>query len=75
MNAQLVMLYGKRDGRSERKKRVDGQVITSSLTLCRDYWTRTSDLAPPRRVRYQLRQIPIAYALLNIFGCKGMILF
>jgi len=21
----------------------------------RDYWTRTSDLAPPRRVRYQLR--------------------
>ena len=26
--------------------------------LSRDYWTRTSDLAPPRRVRYQLRQIP-----------------
>ena len=24
-------------------------------SLCRDYWTRTSDLAPPRRVRYQLR--------------------
>jgi len=23
--------------------------------LSRDYWTRTSDLAPPRRVRYQLR--------------------
>ena len=21
----------------------------------RDYWTRTSDLAPPRHVRYQLR--------------------
>ena len=21
----------------------------------RDYWTRTSDLAPPRRARYQLR--------------------
>ena len=48
--------------------------MTSRL-LCRDYWTRTSDLAPPRRVRYQLRQIPIAYALLNICGCKGMILF
>ena len=28
------------------------------LKICRDYWTRTSDLAPPRRVRYQLRQIP-----------------
>ena len=27
-------------------------------TKSRDYWTRTSDLAPPRRVRYQLRQIP-----------------
>ena len=25
------------------------------LCICRDYWTRTSDLAPPRRVRYQLR--------------------
>lgn len=48
--------------------------MTSRL-LCRDYWTRTSDLAPPRRVRYQLRQIPIAYALLNICGCKDMILF
>ena len=48
--------------------------MTSRL-LCRDYWTRTSDLAPPRRVRYQLRQIPIAYALLDIFGYKGMILF
>ena len=46
-----------------------------SSCLSRDYWTRTSDLAPPRRVRYQLRQIPIAYALLNICGCKGMILF
>ena len=28
-----------------------------AVILCfgRDYWTRTSDLAPPRRVRYQLR--------------------
>ena len=26
-----------------------------SSCLSRDYWTRTSDLAPPRRVRYQLR--------------------
>ena len=25
------------------------------LNFGRDYWTRTSDLAPPRRVRYQLR--------------------
>ena len=25
------------------------------LSFSRDYWTRTSDLAPPRRVRYQLR--------------------
>ena len=25
------------------------------ICICRDYWTRTSDLAPPRRVRYQLR--------------------
>ena len=49
--------------------------LMTSRLLCRDYWTRTSDLAPPRRVRYQLRQIPIAYALLNICGCKGMILF
>ena len=24
------------------------------LIFGRDYWTRTSDLAPPRRVRYQL---------------------
>lgn len=36
-------------------------MINSSLLLCRDYWTRTSDLAPPRRVRYQLRQIPIIF--------------
>ena len=48
--------------------------MTSRL-LCRDYWTRTSDLAPPRRVRYQLRQIPIALALIGICGCKGIILF
>ena len=27
----------------------------NSFVLGRDYWTRTSDLAPPRRVRYQLR--------------------
>ncbi len=26
-----------------------------AIILGRDYWTRTSDLAPPRRVRYQLR--------------------
>lgn len=25
------------------------------LSACRDYWTRTSDLTPPRRVRYLLR--------------------
>lgn len=36
-------------------------MINNSLPLCRDYWTRTSDLAPPRRVRYQLRQIPIIF--------------
>ena len=28
---------------------------TLDSCICRDYWTRTSDLAPPRRVRYQLR--------------------
>ena len=34
------------------------RLSSQSSFSCRDYWTRTSDLAPPRRVRYQLRQIP-----------------
>ena len=59
---------------AKKTRGISCYLMTSRL-LCRDYWTRTSDLAPPRRVRYQLRQIPIAYALLNICGCKGMILF
>lgn len=59
------------------EKKGDKQLQSAYLLsmFCRDDQTRTGDLAPPRRVRYQLRQIPIAYALLNIFGCKGMILF
>lgn len=30
--------------------------------FCRNDWVRTSDLTPPRRVRYQLRYIPICSA-------------
>ena len=37
----------------EKSLRTDCQPLSDSF--CRDYWTRTSDLAPPRRVRYQLR--------------------
>ena len=37
---------------AQQKKRSETLRFHSS---CRDYWTRTSDLAPPRRVRYQLR--------------------
>ena len=36
-----------------KKRRSD--VFRLLLLFGRDYWTRTSDLAPPRRVRYQLR--------------------
>ncbi len=40
----------------EHKKEVqDINVQCLGLSFSRDYWTRTSDLAPPRRVRYQLR--------------------
>ena len=35
--------------------------------FCRDDQTRTGDLAPPRRVRYQLRYIPIILKK----ECKG----
>ena len=42
----------------------------------RDDKTRTCDLAPPRRVRYQLRYIPIPYCLMiSHLRCKGMTLF
>ena len=37
------------------KKKAKNRLILSLFLFCRDYWTRTSDLAPPRRVRYQLR--------------------
>ncbi len=37
-----------------RRKKTKNLLILS-LSFGRDYWTRTSDLAPPRRVRYQLR--------------------
>ena len=33
------------------------------LSFGRDDKTRTCDLAPPRRVRYQLRYIPFLFAL------------
>ena len=42
---------------SFREKKKPKPLIDSDLGFLfgRDYWTRTSDLAPPRRVRYQLR--------------------
>ena len=39
--------------REIKKERL--RLSSQSSFSCRDYWTRTSDLAPPRRVRYQLR--------------------
>lgn len=33
--------------------------------FCRNDWIRTSDLTPPRRVRYQLRYIPNCSAKLK----------
>ncbi len=36
-----------------KKEVLENQALP--FCICRDYWTRTSDLAPPRRVRYQLR--------------------
>ena len=38
-----------------KNKRGRKSIDYQPLILSRDYWTRTSDLAPPRRVRYQLR--------------------
>ena len=42
---------------NEGAKRTDTKKedLSIFLFLGRGYWTRTSDLAPPRRVRYQLR--------------------
>ena len=37
----------------KRKNLTENQSVR--FNFGRDYWTRTSDLAPPRRVRYQLR--------------------
>ena len=34
-------------------------LFRNHFSKCRDDQTRTGDLAPPRRVRYQLRYIPI----------------
>ena len=36
-------------------------ISASLFALSRDDKTRTCDLAPPRRVRYQLRYIPILF--------------
>ena len=43
------------------EKKGDKQLQSAYLLsmFCRDDQTRTGDLAPPRRVRYQLRYIPI----------------
>jgi hypothetical protein len=43
-----------------KEKRTCKIIANPLLSISRDYKTRTCDLAPPRRVRYQLRQIPIA---------------
>ena len=45
------------ENRANKKKELP-TLWLKLLFCCRDYWTRTSDLAPPRRVRYQLRYIP-----------------
>ena len=42
-------------GKLIKRKKAKNLVILSLYRFGRDYWTRTSDLAPPRRVRYQLR--------------------
>ncbi|GEM_PF-6006040 len=42
------------ENRANKKKELP-TLWLKLLFFCRDYWTRTSDLAPPRRVRYQLR--------------------
>ena len=39
--------------------------VRNHFSKCRDDQTRTGDLAPPRRVRYQLRYIPILVANLS----------
>ena len=51
------------------KTKISGWNQPLIFVWSRDYWTRTSDLAPPRRVRYQLRQIP------NIAGAKVRTIF
>lgn len=44
---------------STTKKEINNHKCLSPINVCRDDQTRTGDLAPPRRVRYQLRYIPI----------------
>ena len=46
------------------------RVSSAFSFIGRDDKTRTCDLAPPRRVRYQLRYIP-----LRICDCKGRLFF
>ena len=41
--------------RNDVKGTKKGSQFADLFCFGRDYWTRTSDLAPPRRVRYQLR--------------------
>ena len=58
-----VFMPGKSKGSAGKRKitkrdvnEKDEQLLFARLFIFgRDYWTRTSDLAPPRRVRYQLR--------------------
>ncbi len=54
MHNKFIVVKEKEKGYITERKLYD----IAFYNVCRDYWTRTSDLAPPRRVRYQLRQIP-----------------
>ena len=48
-NPNVIYLFRE----TKKAQATDYQLL--GLSFGRDYWTRTSDLAPPRRVRYQLR--------------------
>ena len=50
--AVLHALYSSKSGKKRKKLQ---PFDYNFFNFRRDYWTRTSDLAPPRRVRYQLR--------------------
>ena len=61
-------MYG---GVRGRKTKVGRKLLRFPPTrLCRDDKTRTCDLAPPRRVRYQLRYIPSPFSFCSAkVGC------